>query len=386
MFFFLSTCISWKKFSLFNLVWYNNCHCNAGFESASNCNSSNYWYSSEDEYIWCWEQGYPYTQSHWGITSFVHLLILLTAFGVLYYFESHFVLYFQYSAKLLKKPDQCRAVYACSHLFWVDDQDGIKDGERCRSVFPVLLYDQNKYVKGFPFDNCSKDIIIFKLNFSCFPRDAWLELQTEISLLIVIVPSLLIKILEKLYREVGISAFCILIVFSVLPFAGFFCLKRALRIANAAQQMASATRGSSGPVTLFVEILIKCVLYYWSVVKRDVYLAMFLIAFANNFSGTCTFSRKETHKSQAQWSRTWLNWSQPKCRVITQQQILLLMLSLPAHWDTSSFKNRKVEHWAKNTSLLKCHYELPVWFSFLFLFTNHSLGDQNVRNRLKIIL
>lgn len=36
----------------------------------------------------------------------------------------------QYSAKLLKKPDQCRAVYACSHLFWVDEQDGIKDGER----------------------------------------------------------------------------------------------------------------------------------------------------------------------------------------------------------------------------------------------------------------
>ncbi|VFQ81941.1 unnamed protein product [Cuscuta campestris] len=73
-----------------------------------------------------------------------------------------------YSAKLLKKPDQCRAVYACSHLFWVDDQDGIKDGER------VLL-----------------------------------------------------------------------------------CLKRSLRIANAAQQMANVTRGSSGPVTLFVEILNK---------------------------------------------------------------------------------------------------------------------------------
>jgi len=39
-------------------------------------------------------------------------------------------IFLQYSAKLLKKPDQCRAVYACSHLFWVDDQDGIKDGER----------------------------------------------------------------------------------------------------------------------------------------------------------------------------------------------------------------------------------------------------------------
>ncbi|KAL2319185.1 hypothetical protein Fmac_033061 [Flemingia macrophylla] len=78
-----------------------------------------------------------------------------------------------YSAKLLKKPDQCRAVYACSHLFWVDDQDGIKDGER------VLL-----------------------------------------------------------------------------------CLKRALRIANAAQQMANVTRGSSGPVTLFVEILNKYIYYF----------------------------------------------------------------------------------------------------------------------------
>ncbi|WOG91481.1 hypothetical protein DCAR_0310730 [Daucus carota subsp. sativus] len=78
-----------------------------------------------------------------------------------------------YSAKLLKKPDQCRAVYACSHLFWVDNPDGIKDGER------VIL-----------------------------------------------------------------------------------CLKRSLRIANAAQQMANATRGSSGPVTLFVEILNKYLYFF----------------------------------------------------------------------------------------------------------------------------
>ncbi|KAG5542989.1 hypothetical protein RHGRI_015918 [Rhododendron griersonianum] len=78
-----------------------------------------------------------------------------------------------YSAKLLKKPDQCRAVYACSHLFWVDDQDGIKDGER------VLL-----------------------------------------------------------------------------------CLKRSLRIANAAQQMANVARGSSGPITLFVEILNKYLYFF----------------------------------------------------------------------------------------------------------------------------
>ncbi|PIN00935.1 Membrane coat complex Retromer, subunit VPS35 [Handroanthus impetiginosus] len=78
-----------------------------------------------------------------------------------------------YSAKLLKKPDQCRAVYACSHLFWLDEHESMRDGER------VLL-----------------------------------------------------------------------------------CLKRALRIANAVQQMASATRGSSGSVVLFIEILNKYLYFY----------------------------------------------------------------------------------------------------------------------------
>ncbi|XP_010679886.2 vacuolar protein sorting-associated protein 35A [Beta vulgaris subsp. vulgaris] len=78
-----------------------------------------------------------------------------------------------YSAKLLKKPDQCRAVYACSHLFWANDQDGVRDGER------VLL-----------------------------------------------------------------------------------CLKRALKIANAAQQMANATRGSGGSVMLFIEILNKYLYFF----------------------------------------------------------------------------------------------------------------------------
>jgi len=37
-----------------------------------------------------------------------------------------------HSAKLLKKPDQCRAVYMCSHLFWTGDGEGRdhKDGKR----------------------------------------------------------------------------------------------------------------------------------------------------------------------------------------------------------------------------------------------------------------
>ncbi|KAE9606625.1 hypothetical protein Lal_00025851 [Lupinus albus] len=78
-----------------------------------------------------------------------------------------------YSAKLLKKPDQCRAVYACSHIFWIDDRDNMKDGER------VLL-----------------------------------------------------------------------------------CLKRALRIANAAQQMSNAARGNTGSVVLFIEILNKYLYFF----------------------------------------------------------------------------------------------------------------------------
>ncbi|KAF2306288.1 hypothetical protein GH714_016296 [Hevea brasiliensis] len=40
------------------------------------------------------------------------------------------------------------------------------------------------------------------------------------------------------------------------------CLKRALRIANAAQQMSNATRGSTGSVTLFVEILSKYLYFF----------------------------------------------------------------------------------------------------------------------------
>ncbi|EFH54054.1 vacuolar protein sorting 35 [Arabidopsis lyrata subsp. lyrata] len=35
-----------------------------------------------------------------------------------------------YSARLLRKPDQCRAVYECSHLFWADECENLKDGER----------------------------------------------------------------------------------------------------------------------------------------------------------------------------------------------------------------------------------------------------------------
>ena len=34
-----------------------------------------------------------------------------------------------YSAKLLKKPDQCRAVYTCAHLFWHDTEEALCDSD-----------------------------------------------------------------------------------------------------------------------------------------------------------------------------------------------------------------------------------------------------------------
>ncbi|KAL0801892.1 hypothetical protein Bca101_057068 [Brassica carinata] len=46
----------------------------------------------------------------------------------------HLIKATRYSANILEKPDQCRAIYACSHLFWVYDIYGIRDGER------VLLF------------------------------------------------------------------------------------------------------------------------------------------------------------------------------------------------------------------------------------------------------
>ncbi|CAI9301469.1 unnamed protein product [Lactuca saligna] len=91
----------------------------------------------------------------------------------------------EYSPILSKKLDQCRTVYACLNLFWVD----YRDGER------ILL-----------------------------------------------------------------------------------CLKRALKIANVAQQMANVAHGSSSPITLFVEILKKKITMefateksLWSLLRKDRY-------------------------------------------------------------------------------------------------------------------
>lgn len=106
-----------------------------GFQSSGDCVALNNRNPPEDACFWRRKQGYFDTQSHRGILYMTYLWSELmpksaSADTDLEHFLFLFGVCVQYSAKLLKKPDQCRAVYACSHLFWVDDQDEMKDGER----------------------------------------------------------------------------------------------------------------------------------------------------------------------------------------------------------------------------------------------------------------
>jgi hypothetical protein len=81
------------------------------------------------------------------------------------------------------------------------------------------------------------------------------------------------------------------------------CLKRALRIANAAQQMANVARGSSGPVTLFVEILNKLVTLSYKTVWFDILLSWFFLLTDKYVPGTFTIMRKEIHRLPVLLSR-----------------------------------------------------------------------------------
>uniref|UniRef100_A0A6N2LCX6 Vacuolar protein sorting-associated protein 35 n=1 Tax=Salix viminalis TaxID=40686 RepID=A0A6N2LCX6_SALVM len=145
-----------------------------------------------------------------------------------------------YSAKLLKKPDQCRAVYTCSHLFWVDEKDGIKDGERCCTVLlkSILLYLSNCTV-------VSMNHLVLCTHLST-RRPGFLTFEPT---LLQVVASFSFLYLRRTLESMTPDAFS--------NARALLCLKRALRIANAAQQMANAINGTSGPVTLFVEILNK---------------------------------------------------------------------------------------------------------------------------------
>lgn len=75
----------------------------------------------------------------------------------------------QYSAKLLKKPDQCRAAHTCSHLFWTpgteshmnDDrvleclQRSLKLADQCMRAqqTPLFVEILNKYLYHFEQEN-----------------------------------------------------------------------------------------------------------------------------------------------------------------------------------------------------------------------------------------
>lgn len=96
-----------------------------------------------------------------------------------------------YSAKLLKKPDQCRAVYTCAHLFWHDTNETLCDAE---SVLACLK-------RALKIANAAQVRVQSALQTGC----------------------------------VSLTFFAVV-----------------------AQQMATASRGDAGPVVLFIEILNKC--------------------------------------------------------------------------------------------------------------------------------
>ncbi|KAF2312434.1 hypothetical protein GH714_034671 [Hevea brasiliensis] len=107
-----------------------------------------------------------------------------------------------------------------------------------------------------------------------------------------------------------------------ISFGVLICLKRALRIANAAQQMSNAARGSTGSAMLFVEILNK-------------YLYFF---------------EKENPQITAAVIQSLIELIKTEMQSESVTPDLVLMLSLPAHCGTFSSRNRKVEQLVKGMS------------------------------------
>lgn len=91
-----------------------------------------------------------------------------------------------------------------------------------------------------------------------FPSPFWFQLLSYFSVLFLMVLGVISVLYftaslycKRLWKRTWLLFF--------LECRVLLCLKRALRIANAAQQMANIARGISGPVILFIEILNKSV-------------------------------------------------------------------------------------------------------------------------------
>lgn len=64
-------------------------------------------------------------------------------------------------------------------------------------------------------------------------------------------------------------------------------------------------------------------------------------------------------------SRAWLSWLQRRCKATRLRRIQLQMLSLQAHCDMCSSRNRKVVQWVKSMSLSRCDSledKQSIWF------------------------
>ena len=87
--------------------------------------------------------------------------------------------------------------------------------------------------------------------------------------------------------------------------------------------------------------------------NKYVLLLTYLFNFRIKISGISIFLRRGSHRLQLLLYRAWLNWSQMKCKVRMQHQIQPRMLSLRAHYASSSSRRIKAVQWVKNTRQLR---------------------------------
>ncbi|OIV94853.1 hypothetical protein TanjilG_22050 [Lupinus angustifolius] len=172
-----------------------------------------------------------------------------------------------YSAKLLKKPDQCRAVYACSHLFWIDDRDNMKNGERFNGK--VILVKLNYLILHLPTIQHQKEFKFCSLCLNTLPPAPMTAVcvcahRPQFLLATVHSPPLLLAVQSCQLCSSKCPLLCggHATTMVTSPPESMDEIERALRIANAAQQMSNAARGSTGSVVLFIEILNKYLYFF----------------------------------------------------------------------------------------------------------------------------
>jgi len=282
----------------------------SGLQGSGDCFTSNNWGSPEDECIWCWEQGYSDTQGHGSNSSYV--FCYYSVMSLQFFSETFTVSSFLYLLPFV----------SILQSFW-RNLISAEQSTHAHIYFGLMIRMASRMGKGaLPF--CLKPLYSTWITVQFYPwtnhssartcpRDRCSYFWTCI---IAIIQCCLLA--NRLVFHF-VTSFGYLYMWRTLErmtpdaFSNFrvlLCLKRALRIANAAQQIANATRGCSGPVTLFVEILNKSVAWICNfnlIIHMSHIIWHCMIITGAHASGTCTFLRKETRRLLVLQYKDWSN-------------------------------------------------------------------------------